>query len=734
MRNVRYENRDGDRVLTLDDRDYRELRHAAETYRADLVVRLAGEVGLRPAEVSRVRPGDLKTRAYEGRDHHFLAVPDADGNGATREAYLPPPVEHDIRQFVRARDLDEDERMVSVTPRRVQMLVSEVADRAVDRTGDERFRDVSSRTLRQYFARRLLVDERVHPRIVQAVGGWPRLASLEPYLDEPDHDEVIQAFERTSLSSREGDDAAVAAFRQAVEHSGHSIYVTDRDGVIEYVNPQFEVVTGYSANEAIGRTPRILKSGTHDEAFYEALWDTITAGEVWEGSLVNQRNDGEQYRVHQTIAPIEVDGTIERFVAVNTDFPTADGWGDDTSDLARLDAVLDRLHAVRTDVTAASTRSELERLACERLVEGDAYQFACFASAAGETLHVRTSAGIDEAVASGFVTPDGPAGTAVRTGEVQTAADASADAAFDEWASLTDERRQSTAVVPVVDGETTYGVLLVGADGVAYDRHERALLADLGQRLGGALTVVEQRTLLLADSVVELAVETTAPDAFFVEASAEHGCELTLDGLVPGGDDSLVYFVTLSGASANDVLGWMDAHDAVTDARLIRDYGDETLIEVVLTGPDPSKTLVRRGGTVTELTATDGTVRVVAEVSPERDVGGLIDVLTTIFPATELVTKRERERLPETTTAFRSSLREELTEKQAAVLEAAYHAGYFEWPRGSTAEELADAIGITSPTLHNHLRRAEQKLLTTFFEDDATGPQHSRGETPWSDE
>jgi predicted DNA binding protein len=129
------------------------------------------------------------------------------------------------------------------------------------------------------------------------------------------------------------------------------------------------------------------------------------------------------------------------------------------------------------------------------------------------------------------------------------------------------------------------------------------------------------------------------------------------------------------------------------------------------------------------MTATGGTQHVVGELSVESDLRALMDTLTAAFPATELVTKRERERPAETTSAFRSSLREELTDKQAAVLQAAYHAGYFEWPRGSTAEELADAIGITSPTLHNHLRRAEQKLLTEFF----AGEDSPLRETPWSD-
>jgi len=122
------------------------------------------------------------------------------------------------------------------------------------------------------------------------------------------------------VSERRRRERELRGFRQAVENAGHAIYITDREGTIEYVNRAFEEMTGYAGEEAIGRNPRILKSGEHDEAFYAALWDTITAGEVWEGEVVNRRADGERFVVDQTIAPVaDEDGDIERFVAITTE-------------------------------------------------------------------------------------------------------------------------------------------------------------------------------------------------------------------------------------------------------------------------------------------------------------------------------------------------------------------------------------------------------------------------------
>lgn len=108
-------------------------------------------------------------------------------------------------------------------------------------------------------------------------------------------------------------------FKRASEAAGQAIYITDRDGTIQYVNAAFESLTGYSASEAIGETPRILNSGTMGDDYFQELWATITAGEMWEEEIRNRRADGTTYDAYQTIAPIEVDGSVTSFVAIQRD-------------------------------------------------------------------------------------------------------------------------------------------------------------------------------------------------------------------------------------------------------------------------------------------------------------------------------------------------------------------------------------------------------------------------------
>ena len=74
----------------------------------------------------------------------------------------------------------------------------------------------------------------------------------------------------------------------AIEQAADIVVVTDREGTIQYVNPAFTRITGYTSDEAIGQNPRVLKSGQHDQSFYRDLWDTITAGKTWTGHFCQQ--------------------------------------------------------------------------------------------------------------------------------------------------------------------------------------------------------------------------------------------------------------------------------------------------------------------------------------------------------------------------------------------------------------------------------------------------------------
>ncbi len=107
---------------------------------------------------------------------------------------------------------------------------------------------------------------------------------------------------------------------KAVDYTAESVIITDRDRKIIFVNAGFEKISGYSRQEALGRSPAFLSSGRHDNAFYRHLLETIHGGRTWKGDLVNRRKDGRLYVVEATISPVfDEQGEITHFVSVRRD-------------------------------------------------------------------------------------------------------------------------------------------------------------------------------------------------------------------------------------------------------------------------------------------------------------------------------------------------------------------------------------------------------------------------------
>ena len=106
----------------------------------------------------------------------------------------------------------------------------------------------------------------------------------------------------------------------AIEQAAETIVVTDPQGFIVYANPAFEAASGYTRAEAIGQNPRIVKSGVQGDEFYSVLWETIAAGRIWKGQIVNRRKDGRLFTEEATISPVRNSaGAITSYVAVKRD-------------------------------------------------------------------------------------------------------------------------------------------------------------------------------------------------------------------------------------------------------------------------------------------------------------------------------------------------------------------------------------------------------------------------------
>jgi len=124
----------------------------------------------------------------------------------------------------------------------------------------------------------------------------------------------------TDITERKRTEEELNRLAVAIEQAEESVFITDRHGTIQYVNPAFERLTGYSRKDAIGQNPRILKSGKQDALFYKQMWDTLTRGHAWKGHFINRKKDGSLHEADATISPVlDKSGNITHFVSIKRD-------------------------------------------------------------------------------------------------------------------------------------------------------------------------------------------------------------------------------------------------------------------------------------------------------------------------------------------------------------------------------------------------------------------------------
>jgi PAS domain S-box-containing protein len=153
--------------------------------------------------------------------------------------------------------------------------------------------------------------------------------------------------------------ARLRLIEAALNASAGAVVITDRNGEIEWVNPAFTGLTGYSWEEAVGQNPRLLRSDRQSLVFYEQLWHTILAGDVWRGELINRRKDGSHYHEEMTITPVkDEDGAISRFIAIKQDI----------SERIVRDQSREALAAIALALRSAQTQAEMIPTLLEQII------------------------------------------------------------------------------------------------------------------------------------------------------------------------------------------------------------------------------------------------------------------------------------------------------------------------------------------------------------------------------
>ena len=531
----------------------------------------------------------------------------------------------------------------------------------------------------------------------------------------------------TDITERKDRELELRASRrfneELVENAPFGMFRLDERLQITYENPRAQEIIGLpeemERSAAIGVDIRELPS--IQETGEAAMFGRLRDGETIEFEFPFESIYGKEAYFTGRSVPLYRDGEFDGAVMMANDISEHRRHERELErqreQLAALNELNDVVRGITEAVINQSTREEIERVVCERLAGSDSYRFAWTGSVDSKLQlvpHVEagTEGSLDGLVLStdpADPTGQGPIGRAIRSREAQVNRHVHEDTDHDR-------RFHSEAAIPIVHQGTLYGVLAVYSGRPdAFAENEREVLAQLGEVIGHAISAVNNKRALMSDEVTEL--ELLVPDLDEPIDVPTEELTVNVDRAVPVGDEHLLYGTATPGsvpalrALCEQLPGW-------ERTRIISETDDEVRFEQQLSEPPIGSIVAAYGGFFEGGRIESGEYTVTIALPPGTDIRQVVEDIREMYPNVESRSQRQTTREKQLPGQPVPVLTEKLTERQSGVLEAAYYAGFFEWPRERSGEEVAASLGIGASTFHQHLRKAERKLLDVLFELD----------------
>ncbi|MFW6435537.1 MAG: PAS domain S-box protein [Halovenus sp.] len=524
--------------------------------------------------------------------------------------------------------------------------------------------------------------------------------------------------------------------RELVENAPFGMFRLDEELRITYENPRAKEIVGLpeelDRSDAIGVDIREVSSirETGEAGMFTRLED----GETIEFEFPFESiYDKEAYFSGRGV-PLYRDGEFDGAVLMANDISEHREREQELERQRKQLAAVNELNDVVRGITEAvidqSTRSEIEQVVCDRLAASDSYRFAWISSVGPDMqLNPETKAGIDVHLDEIPLSADpsdptgqGPIGNAVRSQEVHVRQGVHGETDESDREYLF----RSAAAIPIVHQEILYGVLAIYSErSDAFAEEEREVVGQLGEVVGHAIAAVNRKRALMSNEVTEL--EIRIPQLLeSADGPAITEGPVTVERTVPlGGDEYLVYGTTNRSAIA-EIEAASEQLPDVKAIRTIDECDDRVRFEQHLSNPPVSSTVADYGGYFESGRIEDGEYTTVIHLPPGTDIRQVVSDIQNQYPDAESVSQRQVTRDDRGPSRLQSVLTEQLTERQRAALEAGYYGGFFEWPRDRSGEEVATSLGIGASTFHQHVRKAEKKLLDAVFTE--TGQSHILGD------
>lgn len=399
---------------------------------------------------------------------------------------------------------------------------------------------------------------------------------------------------------------------------------------------------------------------------------------------------------------------------------------DRNEQLTRLNRINTVIRSIGEALVNASTRAEIEEAVCQRLVDIESYAFVWTGEwdVSIDGVVPRAHAGEGNGILDTLTMAESPAAGRPSRQAIDARAPAVIQNLMDSptaggWRDpALQQGFQSVIAIPFVYDESIYGVLEIFADRPrGFDDEEQEVLGELGRMIGHAINSVKRKEALLTGGGIELEFSFPSAGDFFVRLAERGEGRLDLRTVVPQSDGSYITFFAVEDIEAAQVKALADQSTAVEEVRHIRDRGEAAVFKCRLVEAAIVTTIADRGAVPKAVQADESGGHIIVELPQTADVREFAESLTALYDGVELTARRDQaeSQAPQT---LHERLDDCLTDRQREALQAAYFAGYFEWPRERNGEDIAATLDIAQPTFQQHLRAGERNLFDVLFDGD----------------
>ncbi|WP_336360152.1 bacterio-opsin activator domain-containing protein [Haladaptatus sp. ZSTT2] len=391
--------------------------------------------------------------------------------------------------------------------------------------------------------------------------------------------------------------------------------------------------------------------------------------------------------------------------------------------LATLNSLNELVHEISHLVIESTTREQIEQLVCEHLADAEAYEFAWIGeiNPTKETVTIRAEAGVNGYLDSTTIRIDdsdegqGPTGKAIRTGEVHVVQNILEETSYAPWVDHAREHGVcASAAIPIEYEGTIYGVLnIYSAVANTFDENERLVIARLGKVIGHAINAIERKQALLNEEVVELRFKVQNVLGLPTPSTGK----ITFDRTIPLGEDNFLQYGTVTQDAMETLTALVSEQPHYRNVTIDAPEADESRFDLQLSAPPAISSIAAIGGRINTVTIEDGDINIVVHIQPGADVRRIVDAVKAEYPCAEMIANRQTVCTTEATPNLHQVLHDQLTEKQRTALETAYFAGFFDWPRRKSGEDIATSMGVSPSTFHEHIRTSQRKLIRSIFDN-----------------